>query len=223
MTKINFKTGSEALILAHSLDEKDGKTDGKISASVWNKFVQGKGGKTIQYSITVENAAKSISTYLARNSQSTGKSKDELLVNWFTQNSKVDNNKKNTLDLSFLEEQNKKNALKPEVIEKNANAIADFVTGQKESFSISPYNVAQVFLKASEKFGNGKLPPTLGTSLYLVSLFPALVKKANELGISTYYKENQRFENIDEKLAACRDLAYKITEKENGLPQNTVI
>lgn len=226
MTKINFKPNAAAT-MAQQLDSKDGKSDGKISASVWNEFVKDKGGKTIKYSITVENAAKSISTYLSRNSQATGKSKDGLIVDWTIQTMESNKTKgkkgANVLDTSWIEEQNKKNALNPKTIEKNADAIAKFVTGKNENFTINPYNGAQVFLKASQKFKNGKLPSSLGTNLYLMSLFPSLVKKANALGIPTYYKEGQKFDDINKKLAACKDLALQISEKEKGLPQNKVI
>ena len=56
----NLKAASAGTI-AMALDAKDGKSDGKISASIWNEFVADKGGKTIQYSINMDNAIKSIS------------------------------------------------------------------------------------------------------------------------------------------------------------------
>lgn len=227
MTKINSNP-NVASILAQNLDAKDGKQDGKINANVWNEFVQGKGGKTIKYSITVENAMKSISTYLAKNSHSTERSKEDLFTEWFTQDLSVDKARKQKLATSMREKEvnnMKKDALKPEAIEQAANAIVDFITGKTEQYFVNPNNAAQVFLKASEKFEGGKLPKTNGTAFYLLQLFPTLVRKAKELGIRTDYTENQRFGDnyIDKKLAACRDLAYQISEKEKGLPQNKVI
>ena len=218
MTKINSqKQQSLSYVLAQNLDAKDGKCDGKISANIWNEFVADKGGKTIKNSITLENANRSISTYLAKNSQSTGKSKDDLGIEWLQQDLSVDKARKNNLGTSIIEEQNRKEALKPERIEKDANAIAEFVTGKRESFSVNSYNGAQVFLKTFEKFKDGKFPKTLGTSLYLMNLYPSLIKKANALGISTNYKEGQKFGDVEKKLAACRDLAMRISDKENGI------
>ena len=86
MTPFNFEipklqvTGAAGI--AQELDKKDGKEDGKISASIWNEFVADKGGKTIQYSISIENARKSISTYLYKNSNTTDESKNNIAAEW---------------------------------------------------------------------------------------------------------------------------------------------
>lgn len=50
------------------LDPKDGKTNQKIDASIWNKFVKEVvgDGKEIKTSIDKEHALRSIRTYLAR-------------------------------------------------------------------------------------------------------------------------------------------------------------
>ena len=77
----NLKAASAGTI-AMALDAKDGKSDGKISASIWNEFVADKGGKTIQHSINMENAIKSISTYLARNAESMKENVNNLASNW---------------------------------------------------------------------------------------------------------------------------------------------
>ena len=86
MTPFNFEIpklqATGAAGIAKELDKKDGKEDGKISASIWNEFVADKGGKTIQYSITLENATKSISTYLHRNNNANGESKNNILSEW---------------------------------------------------------------------------------------------------------------------------------------------
>ena len=51
--------------LAKELDAADGKQDGKISASVWNGFIQktGSKGNSIKNFINLENAAKSFEYY----------------------------------------------------------------------------------------------------------------------------------------------------------------
>ncbi len=77
----NLKAASAGTI-AMALDAKDGKSDGKISASIWNEFVADKGGKTIQNSINLDNAIKSISTYLARNAESMKENVNNLASNW---------------------------------------------------------------------------------------------------------------------------------------------
>ena len=77
----NLKAASAGTI-AMALDAKDGKSDGKISASIWNEFVADKGGKIIQHSINMDNAIKSISTYLARNAESMKENVNNLASNW---------------------------------------------------------------------------------------------------------------------------------------------
>lgn len=225
MTKVNGNQNM-ASFLAQNLDAKDGKIDGKISANVWNEFVNDKGGKTIKQFITTADATKSISVYLAKNSQATGKSKEGLVVEWIQQEDNSPQKIKKMKDMEKtlgFEAQAKKAALTPEQIKKDANYVVEAVTGKSEGIAINYHNAAQVFLKASEKFKDGKFPKSIGTTLYLMHLYPDLIKKAKELGIATYYKEEQKFGDINEKLAACRDLAYQIIEKEKGIPQNKII
>ena len=69
--------------IAQELNAKDGNAgDNRIDASIWNKFVKGKGGKEVRYGITLENAVDSISTYLARNAANGEKSVGELGDAW---------------------------------------------------------------------------------------------------------------------------------------------
>ena len=83
MTEINPKINStQAGQIAKQLDKKDGYEDGKISASIWNEFVADKGGKEIKYSITLENAMKSISTYLYKNANKAGQTVKDLAESW---------------------------------------------------------------------------------------------------------------------------------------------
>lgn len=57
---------TEAGKIAMELDGADGKYDGKISASVWNKYADAHGGKHIKTSISVHKALDSITTYTVR-------------------------------------------------------------------------------------------------------------------------------------------------------------
>lgn len=69
--------------IARELNAKDRNAgDNLIDASIWNEFVDGKGGKKVTYGITLENAEKSISTYLARNAASGDKNVTELGNAW---------------------------------------------------------------------------------------------------------------------------------------------
>lgn len=55
--------------IAQQLDAQDGTKDGMISASVWNDYARSHGGAEIQNAISVENATKSITTYMVREAQ----------------------------------------------------------------------------------------------------------------------------------------------------------
>lgn len=60
----NFQVKANAVF--QTLDAKDGKADGKISASIWNDFADKVGGKHINEYITEQNAIKSINAYIKR-------------------------------------------------------------------------------------------------------------------------------------------------------------
>ena len=82
MNKVNPLLNSTlAGQIAQKLDAKDGNKDGKISASIWNEFVAGKGGKEINEFIDVEQAMNSITTYAVR-SGTNEKSADSLAGEW---------------------------------------------------------------------------------------------------------------------------------------------
>ena len=70
--------------IAQNLDEKDGKKDNKISASVWNDFVKDKGGKEVKEFISVEDAMKSITKYLLTEAKKLAKNVDVLAKEWGT-------------------------------------------------------------------------------------------------------------------------------------------
>lgn len=81
MPEININ--NYARLIAQKLDSQDSNAgDNKIEASIWNKFVADKGGKTINNNITLDNAVKSISSYLANNAKSLGKSVEALAQEW---------------------------------------------------------------------------------------------------------------------------------------------
>ena len=54
---------------AQELDKADGTADGKISASVWNKYAKEHGGNTIKNEISVNDAMNSITSYEVRNAK----------------------------------------------------------------------------------------------------------------------------------------------------------
>ena len=66
---------------AKELDKADGVEDGKISASVWNKYAKEHGGKTIKKEISVNDAMNSITTYSVQEAQNKAKNQKEALEN----------------------------------------------------------------------------------------------------------------------------------------------
>lgn len=216
MTKINFKPNA-ASVLAQNLDVKDGKKDGKISASVWNDFVKDKGGKTIKYSISVENAEKSISTYLSRNSKEAGKAKDTLGFEWMMKEFNKDKKKPlkgNELNPNFLKGL-KTNPRDQKIIKANADTATKFITGKGEQMPVSTKeNAAQIFHQVIKNL-KGKVPLNLGAHMYIGQLYPALLEQANDLGIKTNYSKNTNFgedmkEICQNKLKACIELKNQI-------------
>lgn len=86
MTDIKQILNNTALSIAKNLDKKDGVEDGKINGSIWNQFVEDKGGNKISENgfISLENARRSITTYLMRNSQKLGQTVKNLADNWLS-------------------------------------------------------------------------------------------------------------------------------------------
>ena len=83
MTEVNpLLNNTSAGQIAQKLDAADGTKDGKINASIWNKFAQEHGGKTIKESIDVETAMNSITTYVVRGAKSAGKAVNDLAQEW---------------------------------------------------------------------------------------------------------------------------------------------
>lgn len=225
MTKINFKPNA-ASVLAQNLDAKDGKQDGKISASVWNDFVKDKGGKTIKYSISVENAQKSISTYLSRNSKESGKTKDTLGFEWmmedFTKGKKKPL-KGNELSSDILKSLG--NPKDPKIIKANADTATKFITGKGEQMPVpTKENAAQILYQVIKNL-KGKVPLTLGTHMFVSQFYPILLKQANDLGIKTNYNKDTDFGNnmkeiCQNKLKACIELKNQILAAEKNKQKN---
>ena len=86
MTKAISNLSLYARNIATRLDEKDGNKDNKITASVWNDFVKDKGGKQLKYSpfISLENAQKSISSYIFNLHLSSHTSVEDISNSWTT-------------------------------------------------------------------------------------------------------------------------------------------
>jgi len=142
----NLKAASAGTI-AMALDAKDGKSDGKISASIWNEFVADKGGKTIQNSINMDNAIKSISTYLARNAESMKENVNNLASNWLAKVVVPKENENKAIEVESAEV--------PEEVKQNVNEDKTDIaeeTVKEEQQSIDP---DEVFNKA-EKYAKNK-------------------------------------------------------------------
>ena len=115
--------------IAKALDAKDkGGADGKIEASVWNAFVADKGGKSIRYSISIENAMKSITTYVVRKNAEQNGNVEELAINWL-EAAKKDTNIPSSLNSKYTT---------PNI--ENANkTITDEETGNKFIYNNEGY------------------------------------------------------------------------------------
>ena len=94
--KMNTNSTTLAMSIADTLDEKDcGGKNGKIEASIWNKFVYDKGGKQIKRYITVNSAIKSLIVYINRQAREKGILIKNLGQNWIDtlKESEINSNK----------------------------------------------------------------------------------------------------------------------------------
>ena len=205
-----------AEVLANNLDWADGKSDKKISASVWNEFVKDKGGKTIENSISEKNAVKSISVYLERESKETGKNKFELMMEWFNKINKKKSDSTNP-KLSVRE----KVVLKKLTVNEQADQIAKYLKGETATI-LRPAadSAAQVFERVIRN-AKGKLPLNLALHFFLMDLYPQLVKQAKKLGIEApakvHHKQNASMEEIcKDNLNACVALKNQILAAERN-------
>ena len=195
------------------LDNSDGKKDKKINASVWNNFVKDKGGKQIKYSISLENAQKSISIYLERESKKTGKSKEELSVKWLMDIGKHHEVSQNDIG-SEMEANLKKERTSPEAIKSRANAATKWIQLKSESIPmVNADTAAQEFHQVVKNL-KGKFPMTLATKVYVDIAYPKLVQQAKSLGIDAPSKVNYSSkgekDRCKETLNACVALKNKI-------------
>ena len=111
MTEVNNLTNIAREIVS-KLDAEDKKSDGKIEASIWNKFVCHKQGKEINNYINTENAVKSVITYIKREAAKTGQRIEDIANQWLgkpvgeTDNTKIDTQNTKTdneLGISYID------------------------------------------------------------------------------------------------------------------------
>lgn len=218
--------------ISNVLDISDGKKDKKISASVWNKFVKDKGGKKIKYSISLENAMKSISVYLERESKRTGKSKEDLAVKWFMgAEDKINKPASNELSLTAKELQDginnglHKEQISPKSIKRRAEEATKFIHGKAVSFEKPCVETASQEFHQVIKNLNGKVPLTKTTYMYLNVIYPALVKQAKALGIDApaevSHSQNASMSEVcKENLQACVALKNQILAAQKRKTEN---
>lgn len=104
MAEIN-NINSIAREIVSNLDKQDGKEDGKIEASIWNKFVCEKQGNEIHNYISTNNAVKSVIAYLKREVAKTGQAIEDVANEWLKNvgggdKSEIDFNEKGKSNLS---------------------------------------------------------------------------------------------------------------------------
>lgn len=68
--------------IVSKLDADDKKSDGKIEASIWNKFVCKKQGNEISNYINTDRALKSVVAYLKREAAKTGQAIEDIANEW---------------------------------------------------------------------------------------------------------------------------------------------
>lgn len=80
---MNFKNLHETSAgqKAQELDKADGVADGKISASVWNKYAKKHGGNTIKNEISVNDAMNSITNYDVKEAKKKANARKAALEN----------------------------------------------------------------------------------------------------------------------------------------------
>lgn len=234
--KLKVSKANLAKNISNVLDVSDGKKDKKISASVWNEFVKDKGGKTIKYSISLENAMKSISVYLERESKRTGKSKEDLAVKWFmgAVDDKIKMNKPASNELvplpKELQTTTSKNLIPndsivtpiSQQIKNNADSATKFINGKSESWILPNSETAAQVLHQVIKNFNGKVPLKVSTFLYLKTLYPVLVKQAKSLGIEapSVSHISMSSQGCKEALLACVTLKNQILAAQKRKAEN---
>lgn len=111
MTEVNNLTNIAKEIVS-KLDANDKKSDGKIEASIWNKFVCNKQGNEIHNYINKENALKSVIAYIKREAAKTGQQIEDIANEWLgkvvgeTDETKINTNSSKTdnkLGISYID------------------------------------------------------------------------------------------------------------------------
>lgn len=113
MTEVN-NINNIAREIVSNLDKKDGNADGKIEASIWNKFVCKKEGNEINNFIKTDNAIKSVIAYLKRETAKTGQAIEDIANEWLK---KVGGGDKTEIDESRFDKSENDIAMKPVIIE----------------------------------------------------------------------------------------------------------
>lgn len=104
MTEIDKLNATSAGLIAQKLDAADGNKDGKIEASIWNKFVADKGGKEIDNFIKIDDAINSITTYTQRAKKTEDKTEEEVIKSYNESADKITNTSAEEIEIETTEE-----------------------------------------------------------------------------------------------------------------------
>ena len=179
---------------------------------------------------------KSISVYLERESKRTGKSKEVLAVKWFMgAEDKINKPASNELVPlpKELQTTTSKNLIPndsivtpiSQQIKNNADSVTKFINGKSEGYVLpNADTAAQVFHQVIKNF-NGKVPLKLSTHLFLIPLYPAIVKQAKTLGIDApaevSHSQNASLSEVcKENLQACVALKNQILAAQKRKAEN---
>ena len=158
MTEVNKLTNIAKEIVS-KLDADDKKSDGKIEASIWNKFVCNKQGNEIHNYINKENALKSVIAYIKREATKTGQQIEDIANEWLekvvgeTDETKIDTNSSKTdnkLGISYIDV---KSLVEPYGTEEYMNKMAqnpENWENEKEKFSEVFDDSCQLLLDVAE-------------------------------------------------------------------------
>ncbi len=145
--------------IVSNLDKQDGKEDGKIEASIWNKFVCHKQGNEIHNYINTNSAVKSVLAYLKREVAKTGQAIEDVANEWLKNvgggdKTEIDEKGKldNDLSMSFIE------ADTPEEQERidNANQLLSDVATSKYRYKIEKEKPSEDLTYITAKLADGR-------------------------------------------------------------------
>ena len=184
MAEIN-NINSIAREIVSNLDKQDGKEDGKIEASIWNKFVCQKQGNEIHNYINTNSAVKSVIAYLKREVAKTGQKIEDVANEWLKNvgggdKTEIDEKGKldNDLSMSFIE------ADTPEEQERidNANQLLADVAAGKYRYKVEETEV-KIFGKQKQAIA------LLADGRYICVRFKADSNSIDEVAVSTNDKQ----------------------------------